>query len=80
MINPYKRRGFLISWLSLPLTLLQIQGERPADAAEIVRYLKSRHSSYLRSQPMKIIFAALQRRAAAAVRYTPSAKIRVSAA
>ena len=66
MINPYKRRGLLVSWLRLPLTLLQIQTERPADAAEIVRYLKSRRSGYLRSQPMKIVIAALQRRASSA--------------
>ncbi len=60
----YKRRGLLISWLRLPLTLLHIRGERPADAAEEIRYLESRRASYSKSRPMQIALAALRRRAA----------------
>lgn len=63
MVRPYRRRKLLIAWLRLPLTLLNIRGERPRDAAEEVRYLESRHASYVSSRPMKIVLAALRRRA-----------------
>ncbi len=60
----YRRRGLLISWLRLPLTLLSIRGESLADAVEEMRYLESHRRSYLKSRPMQIALAALRRRIA----------------
>ena len=65
MALPYRRRKGLNAWLNLPLTLLKIRSERPRDAAEEVRYLESRQSSYVSSRPMQIILAALRERATA---------------
>ena len=64
MARSYRRRKLLSAWLHLPFTLLKIRGERPRAAAEAVRYLESRHSSYVSSRPMQIILEALRRRAA----------------
>lgn len=62
--KPYPKRGWLMTWLRLPFDLMGIRLMRPADAVELVRYLELRGGKRLQSRPMRLIVAALHRRAA----------------
>lgn len=62
-IAPFKQRNALVSWLRLPFMLLRIRTQRPADAAEVLRYFKTKRLPYLRTRPMRIVLAALRRQA-----------------
>ena len=62
---PY-RRGWLMTWLHLPFDLWAIHRESPADAAEGVRYIENWWQEERLNRPMKVILAALRKRAAEA--------------
>jgi hypothetical protein len=63
-IHPYPKRSWLMTWLRLPFQLCRIRFASPATAAEVIRYIEQRRSRRMTQQPMRIILAALRRRAA----------------